>query len=681
MNMHDDLQFNENDERLWSQRSYEKYGLQGAATVLELRQLQEAFDQEFRKPQTRPVTRTISHIGERSAAGKKRKHRDKAESKSVMGKMVSACLHGLGLATTHPAAIKDTRTEGQRFKGPTRKPGPHTDMRGSHRAYRAAAPNARTPLDDLARQPALKELERELALMLSESALTPTRRPVIGDAPGRQVEVRRSTIQAAAPMLPVTRGEDQAQGVSSKLFNQVVTNGVQQARRGYGFLVNYQEDSLEENAPLQRRVARSLEKELRTGLRVLLAGIVTFGGWATLVPLASAIAVPGSLVAETSVKKVQHSTGGVVAKILARDGMHVKEGDTLLRLDETQTRTNRQVIAAQLNQVRVRIARLIAERDEAREPIFPDDLSSQPEDKDVGQLLASERSFFRARATSRQNQKEVLQTRIVQLEREISGLTGQLKSRITQIDLVREELKGLQGLFERHLVPVTRLTTLQREAARLEGEQAQMSSAISEAQSKIGEAKLQIEQIDQGFRSEVLKDLREAQDKEAELAERSIAAKDQLDRIEIRAPASGVVHQLSVHTLGGVISPAEVIMEIVPDTDELQVEARLPPNEIDHVQTGQKGMVRFSAFNQRTTPQLEGLVSYVSADLAHDRQTNAAFYTVRVTLPGDQRRRLGGLQLVAGMPAEVFLQTGTRTMMSYLLKPISDQLERTFNEP
>jgi HlyD family secretion protein len=229
-------------------------------------------------------------------------------------------------------------------------------------------------------------------------------------------------------------------------------------------------------------------------------------------------------------------------------------------------------------------------------------------------------------------------------------------------------------------VPLTRLTTLQREAARLEGERGQLVSAIAEAKSKISEAEIQILRIDQDFRTELMKDLREAQDKEAELVEKTVAARDLLDRIDIRAPTSGIVHQLSAHTIGGVVAPGEVIMEIVPDTEDLAVEARLPPQDIDQVRRGQTTFVRFSAFNQRTTPQLQGVVSYVSADLSHDPQTKTSYYTVRVTLPGDERRRLGGLQLVSGMPTEVFLQTGSRTMMSYLFKPMTEQLNHMFNE-
>jgi HlyD family secretion protein len=221
---------------------------------------------------------------------------------------------------------------------------------------------------------------------------------------------------------------------------------------------------------------------------------------------------------------------------------------------------------------------------------------------------------------------------------------------------------------------------LQREAARIEGERGQLMSAIAETKSKIGEAQLQIVRLDQDFRTDVVKELGEMRGKEAELIERGVAARDLLDRIDIRAPTSGVIHQLSAHTIGGVIRAGDAIMEVVPDSDDLQIEARLQPNDIDQVRTGQRAFVRFSAFNQRVTPQLTGIVSYVSADTSHDQQTNASYFTVRVILPEEERRRLAGLQLVSGMPAEVFMQTGSRTMLSYLLKPITDQLQRAFVE-
>jgi HlyD family secretion protein len=341
---------------------------------------------------------------------------------------------------------------------------------------------------------------------------------------------------------------------------------------------------------------------------------------------------------------------------------------------------NLQVVMKQLDETRVRIARLTAERDGVEEPKLPRELATRTRDKDIEQLIMSENSLFKARASARQSQKELLRGHIGQLGEEIEGLNAQIKSKGTQVDLISSELRGVQTLYDKQLVPLTRLTALQREAARLDGEREQLVSTIAETRSKISEAELQIIRIDQDLRAEVTKDLREAQDKESELTERSVAAQDQMNRIDLRAPTSGVVHQLAVHTIGGVIGPAEVIMEIVPDSDNLQVEARLSPKDIDQVLVGQKTLVRLSAFNQRTTPQLNGVVSYVSADLSHDKQTGAAYYTLRITLPAAELRRLGDLQLVSGMPAELFLQTGSRTMMSYLLKPITDQLQRTFSE-
>jgi len=395
---------------------------------------------------------------------------------------------------------------------------------------------------------------------------------------------------------------------------------------------------------------------------------------------AGAVAVPGNLVVQSNVKAIQHPTGGVVAEIKVHNGMRVAAGDLLVRLDATQTQANLQMVSKQLDELRARIARLVAERDGLDRPQIPSELKARSTEDAVRSLLASEDSLFKARLNARTSQKDLLQGRVAQLSEEISGLEAQVASKAKQLELIAGEMTGVQDLYDKRLVPLTRLTTLQRETARIEGERGQLTSAIAETKSKIGEAQLQIVRLDQDFRTDVVKELGETQGKEAELVERGVAARDQLDRIEIRAPTSGVINQLSVHTIGGVIRAGDTIMEIVPDTDDLQIEARLQPNDIDQVRTGQKAFVRFSAFNQRLTPQLIGAVSYVSADTSHDQQTNAPYFTVRIALSEDELRRLGGLQLVPGMPAEVFMQTGSRTMMSYLLKPITDQLHRAFIE-
>jgi HlyD family secretion protein len=453
------------------------------------------------------------------------------------------------------------------------------------------------------------------------------------------------------------------------------------AKAGCGYLLASDLQPADDSgAGLATRIGCSFERELRCGLRVLILGLGVAGGWAVLVPLSGAVVVEGSLVVESNTKKVQHPTGGVVAAIPVHDGMHVNAGDLVLRLDETQVRANLQVITNQLDEILVRIARLVAERDGLDAPQMPPALAGQSDDQEIATRFASEKSLFKARATARQSQKELLQSRIAQLKEQIDGLEAQIKSNASQLELISHELEGVQALFDQRLAPITRLNALQRDAARLEGERGQLQSTIAETKSKIGEAQLQMIRVDQDFRADVIKDLREAEAKQAELAERRVAAQDQLNRIDIRAPTSGIVHQLAAHTVGGVIRAGDAVMEIVPDADELQVEARLPPNEIDQVRVGRTTLVRFSAFDQRTTPQLSGVVSYVSADLSHEPKNDTPYYTVRVTLPEEEHRRLAGLRLVSGMPAEVFVQTGSRTMMSYLLKPITDQLKRAFNE-
>ena len=416
------------------------------------------------------------------------------------------------------------------------------------------------------------------------------------------------------------------------------------------------------------------------GLRALLiVGGLAFG-LMVLLPLSGAVVVPGNLVVQSNVKTIQHPTGGVVAQIPIRNGMRVTAGDLLLRLDSTQAQASLQVVSKQLDEVRAKISRLVAERDGQPRPAIPAELSARLDDGNVKNLLASEASLFRARVTARESQKELLQSKVSQLGQEIEGLEAQVASKAKQLELITGELTGVQELFDKRLVPLARLTTLQRESARIEGERGQLISTIAETKAKIGEAQLQIVRLDQDVRTEVVKDLGEAQGKEAELSERGVAARDVLDRIEMRAPTSGVIHQLAAHTIGGVIRAGDTIMEVVPDSDDLQIEARLQPNDIDQVRKGQQAYVRFSAFNQRVTPQLIGEVSYVSPDTTRDTQTNMSYFTVRIMLPEDERRRLAGLQLSSGMPAEVFMQTGSRTMLSYLFKPIMDQFQRAFVE-
>ena len=429
---------------------------------------------------------------------------------------------------------------------------------------------------------------------------------------------------------------------------------------------------------LDHHFEHALCSELRRGGRVLTIAAAIALGWAALVPLSGAVIIAGQLVLHSNVKKVQHPTGGVIAEILVRNGSKVNAGEKLARLEETAARTNLQVLARQLDEVRLRIARLNAERSGAAEPRWPNALAADIDPLERDRLFESERDFFAARATTRRSEQNLAQSRIDQLEKQIAGLEAQLQSNRQQMGINADELKSVENLLQEKLVTLQRATALQRDAVRMEGLDGQIASQIAETNNKVHETKLQALQTEQTFRSEVIRELSEAEAKEGELTERKLAADDQLNRTVIRSPTSGTVHELAVHTTGGVITPAEVLMLVVPNGDALEVDARVPPDKIDQVRTGQSARIRLSAFNSGATPELNGAVDDVSPDLVRDQ--SGAYYDVRISLKQEEIQRLGDLKLTPGMPAEVFLQTKSRTMLSYLFKPITDQLSRMFRE-
>ncbi len=633
-------------------------GPQGAALILELQRLRRTFDDENRgERKPRGPTRDRAEADRRRPpppprhgpknskpkGGSRAARHKSAKRKSKVGQAIDVCLIQFGL------------------KAPVQPEHAQVESKGHiRRETVASAPRRPSP-----------SIAPEEPVVIDAPALAPAKpapaKPVAGEL--------HQTMQLDPLALPqIDKTDPSAEHWTDRARAAIVA--------GYQFLAKANGNALSHDgtASLALRTRWSFENELRMGLRILLVAGVVGGGWFVFVPLAGAVVVPGNLVVQSNVKTIQHPTGGIVAEIKVQNGSRVQAGDLLVRLDKTQAETSLQVVDKQLDEMRAREARLIAERDDRDAIDFPQRLLARKNDETVKSLLASEDTLFKARLSTRQGQKDVLQSRIAQFTQEISGLEAQIDSKAKQLELISGELTGVQDLYDKHLVPLTRLTALQRDSARIEGERGQLTSAIAETKSKIGEAQLQIIRTDQDFRSDVVKQLSEVQSKEAELVERSVAAHDQLDRIEMRAPTAGTVTQLSVHTIGGVIKAGETIMEVVPDTDDLQIEAHVQPKDIDHVKTGQKAFVRLTAFNQRTTPQVNGTVAYVSADIAHDQQSNTSSYTVRVVLPEAERRRLNGLQLVPGMPAEVFLQTGSRSMMSYVFEPISDQMRRAFVE-
>ncbi len=434
------------------------------------------------------------------------------------------------------------------------------------------------------------------------------------------------------------------------------------------------------SGPARAGSSASIHRHIVVGCAVVAFLAVGLGGWASTAEISGALIAPGSLVVDSNVKKVQHPTGGVVGEVRVREGDHVKAGDILVRLDETVTRANLAIVTKGLTELYARRARLAAERDGAETVGVPKELADRVDDPDVQEALASERKLFELRRKARLGQKDQLQQRIKQLNEQIAGLTAQQDAKAKEMSLIDQELQGVRDLWAKNLVQINRLTSLEREAARLQGERGQLIASAAEAKGKIVETQLQIIQVDQELSSDVAKEFREIDSKIGEYVERKITAEDQLKRTDLRAPQDGVVFQSTVNTVGGVIAAGDTVMLIVPAADNLLVEAKVEPKDIDQVQFGQPVVLRFSAFNTRTTPELNGKVVRIAADTTVDQRTGQSYYLVRIAMTAEQIKRLGDVKLSPGMPVEAFIQTGDRTMISYLVKPLRDQLMRSFRE-
>ena len=419
------------------------------------------------------------------------------------------------------------------------------------------------------------------------------------------------------------------------------------------------------------------------GLGIALLLFVAVGGWATNASLTGAVVAPGLIVVETSLKKVQHPTGGVVGSINVKNGDRVEQGDIVLALDDTQTKANHAIVSSQLVELLGRRSRLIAERDGADQPLYPESFETAggaAAQTKAQQVMAGETRLFEAKRHMAESQKAQLRERIGQFRQEITGLESQSKAKSKEIELVHEELDRVEQMYKKALLPITRVIKLQREATRIEGEHGQLVAQIARARGQIAETELQITSIDHTAITDAQKELREIDARIAELEERKVAAEDMLRRVELKAPHSGIVHELSVHTVGGVIGPGDTVMAIVPDNDALAIEVHVSPVDIDQITIGQRAVLRFPAFNQQTTPEIEGAVSRVAADLSRDQQSGQSFYVARVRVDDADAVAAGKLKLVPGMPVEAYIETAPRTALTYLTKPLTDQIERAFRE-
>ena len=404
------------------------------------------------------------------------------------------------------------------------------------------------------------------------------------------------------------------------------------------------------------------------------------GVWATTTEIAGALIAPGTIVVESNIKKVQHLTGGTIGGIFAQDGDHVRAGDVVARLDDTLTRANLQIISEDLDRATVRLARLEAERQGLPEMQLPSSLQERMGDPELAALVRGERTLFESRATALTGQKAQLQSRSKQLERQIDGLKAQQAAEDQSVVLLDGDLGDVQALYTKKLVSKERLSNIRLDATRAHGESGRLAAAVAEAQARVSETELQILQLDEQRRSEVTSELRETEAKQTELSERKVVAQDELTKTNIRAPQSGTVQESAIHTIGGVIAPGEVIMMIVPDTDNLVVDALIPPSRIDDVRPGQRVSIRFPAFDAGTTPACQGSVKRISADLIKDQQKQLSYFSARINVENKAACLTDAKVLKPGMPAEVHISTDERSVWSYLLKPLTDQMSRAFRQ-
>lgn len=408
---------------------------------------------------------------------------------------------------------------------------------------------------------------------------------------------------------------------------------------------------------------------------------VVLGSLSAMISISGAVVTSGRLVVASYPKPVGHLKGGIVETMFVTNGDKVSAGQVLIRLDDTQTKANLAVVEKRLNELTARSARLQAEERDADQIIFGTEFKNEAlHSPEIRALIDGETYLFEARKLAASRRKDQLDQRILQYGQQIQGTEAQLAGSRKQLTLIRKEADGVGSLVGQQLLSVTRLDDLQSQEARLEGELGNLTSSVAEIQGKITETRLQRMQVDDDRISQASSDLRDVQAQIAEYSERKIAAEDDLKHIDILAPQDGVVQDLAVHIMGAVVTPGTPVMTIVPVQDHLLAEVRIAPQDIDEVYQGQRTTMRFSAFNQRTTPEILGRIVEISPDLVIDQKTGAGYYLARVEPNDGEVQKLGSVKLIPGMPIETYIQTRKRTVLSYLLKPAVDQIQRAFKE-
>ena len=413
------------------------------------------------------------------------------------------------------------------------------------------------------------------------------------------------------------------------------------------------------------------------GLTIIFVVFVLFGGWSVLAPIDSAALASGVVKVEGDRKTVQHLEGGIIEELNVRDGDTVTEGDILLVIDQTQARAELSIINGQLITAQAMVARLTAERDLKSAVSYP---FININDVRIAQLIASENQQFQARLQSTSGEIKVLEQQIEQLGNQISGLKALVRSKRRLLKSYAEEIKDNKELLSQGFVNKQRLRDVERSRDRLDGEVAEHRSNINGINVQITETRLQILQVNKNFRSAVVEQLSQAQAQVFDLQERGSAISDRVKRTRVLAPTSGMVISMNVHTVGGVIAPGTPILDIVPAGDAYIVEAQISVNDIDQVGVGMPVDIRFSAFKSGTTAVINGEVALLSADSLMNETTGVPYYLARIKVTNEGSKKLGALQLLPGMPAEILINTGSRTLLEYLLQPATDAFARSMLE-
>jgi HlyD family secretion protein len=420
---------------------------------------------------------------------------------------------------------------------------------------------------------------------------------------------------------------------------------------------------------------------IRFGILCVVLLAVGLGGWGATAKLKGAVISSGHLRVESQRQVVQHPDGGVVDEILVREGNLVAAGAVLIRLDGTALKSELAVMESQLYELMARRGRLVAEQTDQKSIIFDAELLAVAEtNTEVRNLIDGQQALFDARRHTMEREIEVMRERQVQIDEQITGSVAESEALQRQSELIEQELVGQRTLLAKGLAQASRVLSLEREAARLGGQRGQMMAQTAQLKGQVSELEIELLRLGASRREEAITTLRDLGFRELELKERRIAQTEQLSRLDVRAPLAGIVLDMTVFALKSVVRAAEPILYIVPSDSALVVDAQVDPIHIDTVRVGQDAVLNFSAFNTRTTPQLFGAISKVSPDAFVDEATKRSFYRAEVLLKDGELAKLEGLELIAGMPVEVFIQTGERTPINYLLKPITDYFNRAMRE-